>query len=186
MADNNLFADVDDVTAALLGVDLSAFDVTAVERLIRRATSKVRGWTGQNIAPPQAAVHVFANAAAAKLFLPHPPAIPVDVSTVLVGDVEQAGWQINGQHALTRPSGPWLGDVTVEYVHGFETAPGDVVEAVVQMVVRRVTNPPDVSDLTMGSDFRQGWGETLTEFDAAQLAALAHYKDEGVLGQVRR
>jgi hypothetical protein len=169
-----VFAQPDEL-AAYLQTEFSAQQDLTAELLLENATGRIRGWTGQTIAPTTTAIRRWRQAGYGRLFLPHPPAIPVTVTAVEVDGVAVDVWDIDELHSMPG----WWGDVTVTYTHGFPEPPADVRDVCLKLAVRAMSNPTFTQSVKL-----EGFSETFqtsTELsEDRMLSALAHYRTAGI------
>ena len=168
---------------ARLQATFTAGQHTAADDALRRASDTFRELAGQTIFPVQTDVtKVWYGVSASRLFLPHPPVVPVQVGTVTVnGDVlDPAEWRVEESHSLVRVSGSWQGDVEVVYQHGFASPPQSVAGVVLSLVARTFDNPSGLTQETAGPFNRsfgnaavQGWrAEDLRVLDLFRKVAF--------------
>lgn len=109
--------------------DATVYGVTTTDAALRRASTRVRAFTGQQISAGTSTIVVRGPV----VRLPQRPV--ASVSSVLDEDgvaVSADDWSLNGQ-TLTLPTS---GRFTVEYDHGYGEVPDGVVEVVVTVAAR--------------------------------------------------
>ena len=137
-----------------------ATEAAAVQQLTT-VSDTFRDLTGQTVWPKVAsATRTWQGARGPVLWLPHPPAIPVDIVTVTVNGetLDEDAWRLDMYHGLHLTStGGWNGIVEVVYDHGFDDPPGSIVQLVLDIVQRRMANPVGATQETAGP-FSQSFG----------------------------
>jgi hypothetical protein len=154
----------------------------SAETHIRNATGRIRGWTGQHISPVTVGVVSVRDPNVVRLFLPHPPAIPVSVTTVVVDGVtlDAADFEVDRVHGLTRTDGSrWTGLVVVTYDHGFATVPDDVSAVCAELASRKMTNPTGSQSVKI-EGFSESFSTTSEMSDSSFIASLRRYRLESV------
>jgi hypothetical protein len=165
-----VFASPDDL-ASLLQTEFTSSDWVNAELVLNNATGRIRGWTGQTIAPVTPAVQRWRRAGYGRLFLPHPPAIPVEVTAVTVDGVPADVWDVDEFHSMPG----WWGDVIVTYTHGFPEAPDDVRNVCLQLAARQATNPTTTQSIKI-EGYSESFQTAANVSDDALLASLYRYR----------
>lgn len=173
-----MFAEYTDVES-ILQATFDAADVEVAHQAIRLATGDIRGWTGQHISPPKDETYTEHVVRASKVFLPHPPSIPVEVATVEVDDVAVDGWRLDRHNTIVNTSGTWTGKITVSYSHGFEDPPDDVVSVTVKLALRTLSNPVSHQSIKL-EGFSATWGTGDENTDVKLMSRLDRYRMTGV------
>ena len=175
-----MFAEYTDVES-ILQAKFDVSDMQTAQQAIRLATGDIRGWTGQHISPPQEDLYVEHVVRASRVFLPHPSAIPVTVSTVEVDDVEldASDWRLDRHNTVVSEFGTWTGKVAVTYTHGFDDPPEDVVSVTVKLALRTLSNPVSHQSIKL-EGFSATWGTGDENTDVKLLSRLDRYRMTGV------
>lgn len=166
---------------SILQAQFDTSDILSAEQAIRFASGDIRGWTGQHIAPPQDDVYEEHVVRASRVFLPHPPTIPVTVTTVELDDVvvDAADWRLDRHNVVVSESGTWTGKLTVTYTHGFDDPPEDVVAVCVKLALRVLSNPVSHQSIKL-EGFSATWGTGDENTDVKLLSRLDRYRMTGV------
>jgi hypothetical protein len=138
--------------ASKLQTEFTVDQHVSADLALEGVSATVRELSGQTIWPAAETSRTWLRVSAWKLFLPHPPVVPVTVESVTVdGDLlDEADWRIDDVHGLSRTSGAWSGDVTVVYTHGFDDPPQSVRDVVLDVASRRFVNPTGLTQETEG------------------------------------
>lgn len=156
---------------------------SAAQLAVAAASQAVRDHTLQLIAPPEQRTHQVIGPGR-RVFLPHPPVIPVTVASVTVDGEALAEWTHDeASHSVMRSDGaPWgeraLVDVT--YTHGFDETPGNVLLICLQAAARAYGNPYGYASESIGQ-----WSGAVpaasvgAQLTAAEQTALIRYQWRG-------
>lgn len=150
--------------------------------LLEGATGRVQGWTNQQLVPVTVETAHWWNISVGTLWLPHPPAIPVTVSTVTVNGVglDAAGWRVDRLHGIVRTDrARWYGDIAVGYEHGFAVPPDDVRDVTLRLAVRMLTNPTYSQSIRI-EGFSESFQTGATTSEHQLLTELDRYRVTGV------
>lgn len=131
---------------------------------LQLATGTIRGWTDQNIYPSESLTETFYEVNAPpkrfRLPLPHPPVIPVTITSVVEDGttLDAADYRLEPTNELVKvEEEQWDGDVTVNYSAGFDTVPMDVKAVTLLLASRGVSNPLGAQSVRIGD-----YSETFT------------------------
>jgi hypothetical protein len=157
--------------ASMLQTEFTPSDWVNAEMVLSNVTGRIRGWTGQTIAPVTSAIHRWRRSGYGRLFLPHPPSIPVEVTAVEVDGAPVDVWDVDELHSMPG----WWGDVVVTYTHGFAEAPADVRDICLQLAVRQVVNPTTTQSIKI-EGYSESFQTAANVSDDALLASLHRYR----------
>lgn len=157
-------ATVADLRTAMLGASEPVSD-EAAELALRRASARVRRYTGQALTFIQGDTHVVPGGGRT-LLLPQRPAVvssayPLTVTeldtpsggerTLAEGvDFSRLGSELT--RTCTGAGGLWAARVRVTYSHGYEEIPDDIVDVVLDLASTNLTNPSGVRSETVGGE----------------------------------
>lgn len=157
-------ATVADLRTAMLGASDPVSDDAAALAL-RRASARVRRYTGQTLTFIQDDTRVVAGGGRT-LLLPQRPAVVTSEHPLTVAELDTPS---GDEHALaegvdfsrlgseltradTGAGGVWAARVSVTYSHGYEEIPDDIVDVVLDLASTNLTNPSGVRSETVGGE----------------------------------
>lgn len=171
------FADVSDYETKMRVV-LSADEAASVEQHLEGVSDLFRRRCGQTVWPPQNLTFGWRRLWwVQRLFLPHPPSIPLTVTQVTVDGVPYAGWTLDRTYALVSDDRlGWSGDVEATYTVGFDVPPPSVRDAVLNIASRAWSNPYGVTQETEGPFSRSFGTAAVQGWRSDELELVNHFR----------
>jgi hypothetical protein len=161
-----MFASADDL-GLVLQTSFDPSEYATAELLLELAAGRIRGWTGQSIAPAVEETYDVWDAGGHTIHLPHPPTIPVSGVTA-TADGQPVDVTVDRLHRVRRADrGRFVGNVQVVYTVGFAEAPADVKDVCLKLAVRQLTNPTYSQSVKL-----EGFSETFQTASATSEEAL--------------
>lgn len=135
----------------ITGADLTTYGYDQVAAgKITAASARIRRYTRQQITAGTSSVELTG---VGPWLLPQRPVI--DVTSVLDSKDEEVTYDLIGQRVYSQACAPLI----VEYSHGFDPLPDDLVELVCQIATRLVNTP---AAMAAGARTEQAGGESVT------------------------
>jgi hypothetical protein len=171
------FADVSDYVGRTQTELTAAQDVTVDQRL-RQVSDEFRWKCGQTVWPQETRTLTFRRLQyVQRLFLPHPPAIPLTVDSVTVDGLLYAGWTLDRTHTLVSDDVlGWSGNVQVDYTVGFVEPPAAVQGLILDRVERSMANPTGAVQETEGPFSRSYGSPTLQGWRQDELDLIERFR----------